>query len=152
MRHVAAVAFCSFALIATFYTLLIIARFSELGQNEDTFGAEHEEEGEHEGGAFTLDVHIPPNRHDDLYQVVSEALHQYADTLLIFNEVNLTFDQQPMRLTIDTSTADSFVASNFCDTVNPESGCYGLTAPYIVRVSNKDLVILAALSNYRIRI
>ncbi|KAF2125131.1 acid protease [Dothidotthia symphoricarpi CBS 119687] len=64
-------------------------------------------------GVASLDVYIPPGRTDDSYQ-----------------NVDIQFDGQRLAFTLETSSADNFVASEECDTVDRTSGCYQLEKSY----------------------
>ncbi|KAK8036231.1 hypothetical protein PG993_008845 [Apiospora rasikravindrae] len=95
---------------ATLYISFVLALFwtlSTLSQVEDLVP-------DHEAVyATSLSVHIPPNSTDDAYHIATVDL-----------------DGQSLPLNIDTSTGDTFVASDQCDTANSKSGCYALDAAF----------------------
>ncbi|KAK8062870.1 hypothetical protein PG997_014967 [Apiospora hydei] len=92
--------YISFAL-ALFWTLSTLSQVENLVPDHEAVYA------------TSLLVHIPPNSNDDAYHIVSVDL-----------------DGQSMPLNIDTSTGDTFVASDQCDTANSKSGCYALDAAF----------------------
>ncbi|OAL57431.1 acid protease [Pyrenochaeta sp. DS3sAY3a] len=64
-------------------------------------------------GVVELDVYIDPGRKDDR-----------------FMNVDLAIDGNVLPLYIDTSFADTFVATDRCDTLNVQSGCFNLSSSY----------------------
>ncbi|KAF2019789.1 acid protease [Aaosphaeria arxii CBS 175.79] len=106
--HFGAVAFILGTVAACFWTLTIFQQFIAEPSVVVSLTSS--------ANIASLDVFLPPNRHDDTYQLV-----------------NVTINNQIIPLVIDTSSGDCIVASAECNSTDIESGCYSLESGFEAR-------------------
>ncbi|PSN60438.1 acid protease [Corynespora cassiicola Philippines] len=102
--------------------LALLSAFTLLAHMNEFFGTDSGVANVAEQSLLTLEVYVPPKRLDDLYQAV-----------------DISFGNQMLAVQLDTSSADTFFASDRCSTTDEQSGCFGLKHTYAFNATHDSV-------------